>query len=250
MTNDIRRSPIRHLTLSLVSSLFLAACGGELPFPGLTTQEIYALGVQAAQQEEWEEAVESFEYVLFSPGFSRAIEARFRLAGAQYEMERYIESRSEFQRVIDRAPADTLAVRAALGVCRSLAGLSPITQRDQSFTRQARLACRQVAADFAGTVIGLDASRLSEAMTIKLAEQDYDTGLHYVKRGLLESGLLYFEDVATEFPDTEWAPWALYQMIDIFEARGYQRDVETTRELLLEAYPESEPARLLADGAP
>ena len=76
MTNDIRRSPIRHLTLSLSLSLFLAACGGELPFPGLTTQEIYALGVQAAQQEEWEEAVESFEYVLFSPGFNRAIEAR------------------------------------------------------------------------------------------------------------------------------------------------------------------------------
>ena len=250
MTNDIRRSPIRHLTLSLSLSLSLAACGGELPFPGLNTQEIYALGVQAAQQEEWEEAVESFEYVLFSPGFSRAIEARFRLAGAQYEMERYIESRSEFQRVIERAPADTLAVRAALGVCRSLAALSPITQRDQSFTRQARLSCRQVAADFAGTVIGLDASRLSEAMTIKLAEQDYDTGLHYVKRGLIESGLLYFEDVATQYPETEWAPWALYQMVEIFDRRGYLRGLETTRRLLLEAYPDSEPARLLENGKP
>jgi len=250
MTNDILRTPTRHLTLCLVSSLFLAACGGELPFEGLTTEEIYALGLQAAQQEEWEEAAESFEYVLFSPGFNRGIEARFRLAEAQYAMERYIESRSEFLRVIDRAPADTLAVRAALGVCRSLASLSPITQRDQSFTRQARLSCRQVAADYAGTVIGLEAARLSEAMTIKLAEQDYDTGLHYLKRGLFDSALLYFEDVATEFSETEWAPWALFQMVEAFGKIGYQRDVETTRELLLEAYPESEPARLLADGAP
>ncbi len=250
MTNDIRRTRTRNLVLCLASSLFLAACGRELPFPGLTTEEIYALGLQAMQQEEWEEAIESLEYVLFSAGFNRATDARFRLAEAHYARGRYIESRSEFQRVIDRAPADTLAVRAALGVCRSLASLSPITQRDQTFTRQARLTCRQVAADFAGTVIGLEASRLSEAMTIKLAEQDYDTGLHYVKRGLLESGLLYFEVVATQYPETEWAPWALYQMVEIFDRRGYQRDVETTRELLLDAYPDSEPARLLADGAP
>ena len=87
-------------------------------------------------------------------------------------------------------------------------------------------------------------------MTIKLAEQDYDTGLHYLKRGLFDSALLYFEDVATEFSETEWAPWALFQMVEAFGKIGYQRDVETTRELLLEAYPESEPARLLADGAP
>ena len=244
MTNDRRRI----LILCLASSLFLAACGGSLPFPGLTSEEVYALGLQAREQEEWEAAVESFEFVLVSPGFSRASEARLLLAEAQYAQEHYIESRSEFQRVIDRWPADTVAVRAALGVCRSLWSLSPITQRDQSFTRQARLACRQVAADFAGMVVGLQASRLADEMTIKLAEQDYDTGLHYLKRGLLDSALLYFEEVATEFPQTEWAPWALYQMVDVFGRIGYERDVETTRELLLDAYPDSEPARLLEDG--
>ena len=205
------------------------------------------MGLQAMEREEWEEAAESFEHVLFSPGFNHASEARLLLAEAQYSQEHYIESRSEFQRVIDRWPADTVAVRAALGVCRSLASLSPITQRDQSFTRQARLACRQVAADFAGMVIGLQASRLADEMSIKLAAQDYETGLHYLRRGLLDSALLYFEEVATEFPETESAPWALYQMVDVFGRIGYERDVETTRELLLDAYPDSEPALLLED---
>ena len=246
MTNDVRRI----LIFGLASSLFLAACGASLPFPGLTSEEVYALGLQAMEEEEWEEAAKSFEYVVFSPGFNRASEAQLLLAEAQYAQERYIESRSEFQRVIDRWPADTVAVRAAFGVCRSLSSLSPITQRDQSFTRQARLACQQVAADFAGMVIGLQASRLADEMAIKLAEQDYDTGLHYFKRGLLDSALLYFEEVATEFPETEWAPWALHQMIDVFGRIGYERDAETTRELLLEAYPDSEPARLLEDGDP
>ena len=235
--------------LCLGSSLFLAGCGGSLPFPGLTADEVYALGLQAMELEEWDEAAEAFEFALFSPGFSEAAVARLRLANVRYSAERYIEARSEYQRVIDRWPADTVATRAALGVCRSLSSLSPITQRDQAFTRQARLSCRQVAADFAGTLMGLEASRLAEEMYLKLAEQDYETGLHYLKRNLLDSALLYFEEVATEYAETEWAPWALYQMVDVFGRIGYQRDVETTTELLLEAYPDSEPARLLVDGA-
>jgi len=218
-------------------------------YPGLTAEEIWALGLQAREQEEWQDAAEAFEFVLFAPGFERAAEARLLLGEAQYRDGRYIEARSEYQRVIDRWPADTVAVRAALGVCRSLVALSPITQRDQSFTRQARLACRQVAADLAGTVMGLEAGGLAGQMQLKLAEQDYDTGLHYQKRRLFDSALLYFEEVVSEFSETEWAPWALYQMVDVFGRIGYQRDVETTRDLLLETYPDSEPAQLLlADG--
>ncbi len=243
MMNDVRQI----FMFGVALSVSLAACAGSLPYAGFTAEEVYVLGLEAREQEDWKAAVEAFEFVLFSPGFNRAAEARLLLADVQYLDERYIESRSEYQRVIDRWPADTVAVRAALGVCRSLASLSPVTQRDQSFTRQARLACRQVAGDFAGTVMGLEAERLADEMILKLAEQDYDTGRHYLKRGLLDSALLYFEEVADEFSETEWAPWALYQMIDVFGRIGYQRDVESTRELLLDAYPDSEPAQLVLE---
>ena len=235
--------------LCLASSLFFSACGGNLRYTGLTTEEVWALGLQAREQEEWQDAAEAFEFLVFTPGFNRAAEARLLLSEVKYRDGRYIEARSEYQRVIDRWPADTVAVTAAFGVCRSLVGLSPITQRDQAFTRQAGLSCRQVAADLAGTVMGLDALRLADEMQLKLAEQDYDTGLHYQKRGIFDSALFYFEQVVSEFSETEWAPWALYQMVDVFGRIGYQRDVETTRDLLFETYPDSEPAqRLLADG--
>jgi len=243
MTNALARIYM----LSLASSLFFSACGGNVPYAGLTAEEVWALGLQAREQEEWQAAAEAFEFVVFAPGFNRAAEARLLLAEVQYRDRRYIEARSEYQRVIDRWPADTVAVTAAFGVCRSLVGLSPMTQRDQSFTRQARLSCRQVAADLAGTVMGLEAGGLADEMQLKLAEQDYDTGLHYQKRRLFDSALLYFEQVVTEFSETEWAPWALYQMVDVFGRIGYLRDVQATRDLLLETYPDSEPAQLLLE---
>ena len=244
MTNDVRRN----LILCVASSVLFVGCGTTLPFPGLTPEEVFALGLESMGQEDWGGAARSFEFVLASPGFSRPQEARLLLAEAHFADGRYIESRSQFERVVQRWPADTVAVRAALGVCRSLAALSPIPERDQSYTRQARFQCRSVAADFAGLLVGLEASLLADSMTVKLAKQDYDTGIHYLKRNLHDSALLYFEAVATEFPQTEWAPWALYQMIETFGKLGYQRDAETTRNLLLDAYPESEPAGLLEDG--
>jgi len=246
MTNDVRRN----LILCVASSVLFVGCGTTLPFPGLTPEEVFALGLESMGEEDWGGAARSFEFVLASPGFSRPQEARLLLAEAQFSDGLYIESRSQFERVVQRWPADTVAVRAALGVCRSLAALSPIPERDQTYTRQARFYCRSVAADFAGLLIGLEASRLADSMTVKLAKQDYDTGIHYLKRNLHDSALLYFEVVATEFPQTEWAPWALYQMIETFSKIGYQRDAETTRELLLDAYPDSEPAGLLEDGDP
>ena len=113
---------------------------------------------------------------------------------------------------------------------------------------KARLACRQVAADFAGTLVGLRASEIADEMRDKLAERDYDTGLHYLKRGLVDSALLYLEEVFEEYPESPWAPWALYRMIEGFEKINYVRDIETTRGLLLEIYPDSEASKLLENG--
>ena len=234
--------------LVLIAGLSISACGGGLPFPGLTVEEVYNLGVGALEEEDWKEATRAFEEVLVSTGFDRMPEAGLQLAESHFGGARYIAARTEFQRVMDRWPADTTAVRAALGVCRSLKEMSPIPQRDQTFTRQAQMVCGQVAAQFAGTVIGLRASELSNEMLDKLAERDYNTGSHYLKRGLIDSALLYFEEVVEAFPDSKWAPWALYQMIEAFELIGYDRDAETTTELLLGSYPESEPAQMLENG--
>lgn len=235
-------------TLAVIAGPSLSACGGGLPFPGLSVEEVYSLGVGALDQENWTEATKAFEEVLLSTGFDRLPEAGLKLAESHFGGGRFIAARTEFQRVIDRWPTDTTSVHAALGVCRSLAGMSPIPQRDQTFTRQAQINCGQVAAQFAGTVIGLRASEFSDEMLDKLAERDYNTASHYLKRGLIDSSLLYYEEVVESFPDSKWAPWALYQMIEAFEMIGYVRDAETTRELLFGSYPESEPAQMLENG--
>ncbi|HIF37914.1 MAG TPA: outer membrane protein assembly factor BamD [Gemmatimonadetes bacterium] len=247
---NIMKSVLRKIryALAVTTGTALLACGGGLPYPGLSVEEVYSLGVGALEEENWTEATKAFEEVLLSAGFDRMPEAGLQLAESHFGNGRFIAARTEFQRVIDRWPTDTTTVLAALGVCRSLTEMSPIPQRDQTFTRQAQITCGQVAAQFAGTVIGLRASEFSDEMVDKLAERDYNTGSHYLKRGLVDSSLLYYEEVVESFPGSKWAPWALYRMIEAFEMIGYVRDAETTRELLLGSYPESEPAQMLENG--
>ena len=226
-------------------SVLLSACGGGNAFSEITPDEIFNIGLQAYQAEQWSDAIDAFESVLLTPAFTRAPEARLYMAKAYYGDEKFILARSEYQRVLDRYPADTVAPHASLGVCEAFAMASPILQRDQTATQNAWQNCSNVARDYAGTLVGLRAAELQLGMYDKLAEADYLRGKHYYKRGLYDSALIFFEDVIEQFPDSEWAPWAMYEMTITFDRIGYTVDAEEFRQRLTTTYPSSEAAKLV-----
>lgn len=228
------------------ASAVVSACGGGIPFPGLDADEIFNLGLQAYQAENWGDAIRAFERVLITPGFTRAPEARIYTARSYFGKGKFILARSEFQRVLDRYPADTVAPHASLGVCEAFSKASPILQRDQSPTRNAWQSCGNVARDYAGTLVGLRAAELQLAMYDKLAEADFRRGKHYFKRNLFDSALIFYEDVLNNFPDSQWAPWAMHDIILTFEEIGYDADAEEYRERLIRSYPDSEAAKAIA----
>ena len=82
------------------------------------------------------------------------------------------------------------------------------------------------------------------SMYNKLAEADYSRGKHYFKRGLYDSALIFFEDVLEGFPDSEWAPWSMHEIILTFERIGYDTDAAEYRRRLIQNYPDSEAAKL------
>jgi outer membrane protein assembly factor BamD len=227
----------------------VAGCGGGVPFPGLDADEIFNLGVQAYESGDWTAAIKAFERVLITPGFTRAPEARLYMAKSYFGDEKFILSRSEYQRVLDRYPADTVAPHASLGVCEAYAKASPILQRDQTPTRNAWQSCGNVARDYAGTLVGLHAAEIQLTMYNKLAEADYVRGKHYFRRRLYDSALIFFEDVLKNYPDSEWAPWAMHDIIQAFEKIGYEADAEEYRRRLKQTYPDSEAAKSLSGTA-
>lgn len=240
-------------TRAFIAILALAAllwgCASSPPFAGMTAQEIYDESVRLLEEEDWDDAIAGFERILFGfPTFPLAAEARINLARAFYGKEQYLSAASEFTRALERFPTHEIAPRAALGVCRSYVALSPIPQRDQSYTEQAVQSCGNASADFQGTEEAQQAFELRRDMVEKLAEKDYQRGHYYLRRGFNDSAIIWFEDVLERYPDTPAAPKALLGMYDAYRDIGYPEDAAEARERLLSQYPDSPAARELRSG--
>lgn len=227
----------------LVGAL-LPGCSSAPPYQGLSGDELFELGAREFEEEDWDEAVRVFERFLFAdPTNDRIVQGRIYLARAYFNREDYITAASEFSRVLDRHPGDPLAPEAALGVCKSYVALSPHIQRDQGYTLQAFNSCANVVQDFGAFEVSVEAEGLRDQMEEKLARKTLVAGEFYFKRNLYDSGIIYFNDVLTNYPGTETAAQALLRLHQSYTEIGWEREAEDALERLLRDFPDSEAAR-------
>jgi outer membrane protein assembly factor BamD len=240
----------RSLSLVLVFGALgaLTGCASGSKYQGLDAAGVFRLAQEEYDAGEYGDAAETLDRLLLVyPTFEQAAEAYFLMAEAYFRDEQYITSSSEYTRFLDLYPAHPNAPVAALGVCRSYSALSPISQRDQTFTEQALTVCRNVVADYQGRSEAQDAARIANEMREKLARKVYESGHYYLRRDFFDSAIIYFEEVVDTYPDTEWAPRALAGIIEAYEEIGYEEEVELARTRLLSDYPDSPEARALGD---
>ena len=225
-----------------------AACRTVPPYVGLTAPELFDYANAAYEREDWDEAILAYErLVLGAPGFNQMAEARLRLAQSYYQKGEYVTASSEFLRFSTTFPTHELMPDAALGLCRAHSELSPIPDRDQRYTVQAIDSCQTVRLDYPDTPQAGVADSLWTDMREKLARKDLDRGEFYFDRGLLDSGLVFFEDVVEQYPETTSAPSALLFIVRTYERLGYEEDASEARQRLLELYPDSDAAQEIRD---
>ena len=227
----------------------LGACASTPRWQGLTASQLFEMGSAEFEAGDYGDASETLERLILGvPGFEQAAEAQLMLARAYFLDEQYILSQSEFTRFIDRYPAHPQAAEAALGVCQSNQALSPISQRDQTFTLQAAQVCENVAADWSGAPAADEAAAVAQEMRAKLAKKQYENGSYYLRRNVPDAAILYWQQLVVSYPETEWAATALAGIIEAYTRIGYDDEVEAATARLLQDYPESPEARAIGGG--
>ena len=225
-----------------------AACSSTPPYFGLTASELLEYSREAYERADWDEAVTALErLVQGAPGFDQMAEARMLLAQAYLNKGDFVTANSEFVRFSSTYPTHQLMSEAALGLCRSHSRLSPILDRDQQYTVQALSSCQAVALDFPGTPAAVEADSIRGVMVEKLAWRDVGRGEFYFNRGLLDSGLIYFEQALEDYPDTTAAPAALHFMYRTYRRLEYEEEALEARQRLLDRYPDSPEAEEVRD---
>lgn len=242
----------RHTAFAALVVVMTTACASTSPYQGMTSAQLFALAEAEYEQEDWGDAIEVLERLLNAdPGFAQAAEARMMLANAYFADEKYVTAQSEYNRFLDRFGGHERAPEAALGICRANAALSPIPERDQTYTRQAVLVCSNIARDYVGIddEVAQQAADIANRMRSKLAEKLFLTANEfYADRDYWDSAIIYYERIVDEFGDTAWAPRAILGLMNAYGEIGYEDDVETWRQRLLNSYPDSPEARSIDNG--
>jgi outer membrane protein assembly factor BamD len=230
--------------------LLLAGCGSrQTPLAELGAEELWNRGVTEFNEEDWGEAIRYLDrYSLVGGSDPRVYQARYYVAQAHFNGEEYVTAATEAARLAGDLGRLDLADDARFLACRSYDELSPRPQLDQEYTRAAIEHCSALVDYFPDSEYAEAANEIVTAMWSKLAEKVFEAGDWYQRRRGYDSALIYYQDVVSEYPNTEWAPRALGRMIEIYGILEYIEEQDEAREQLLQAYPDSEAARLHGGG--
>lgn len=238
----------RHLKpLGLVAIVLLTACHTPDPYRGLEAGDLFALATKEFDAAKYESAQRALDRLFIAfPTYERAAEAQLMLAETYVRRKEYVTAQNEFTRFIDRFPTDPSAPDAALRRCQAAVALSPTVQRDQKYTEDAEVQCRNVASDYPGTPSATAAAQIADLMHLKLAEKLYTIGDYYYRRKFYESSITYYQMIEDDYSTTAWAPKALLGIMRAYQKIGYQDLVDETKQKILDTYPNSEEAKGLA----
>jgi outer membrane protein assembly factor BamD len=243
----IESRPFRRAALALLVAAALPGCAVFRTPPPLTVESAYTQGMAAYNAGQYRRAAELLgQFVPNAAADPRLKGALMALGRSHLETREYVSATAQFLRVATEFPRDPEAAEARFGLCDAYHRLSPRPQLDPEYTTAAITYCESFASIYPGTPQATQATEWVAQMRGKLAEKSYQNGFFYIRRGLYDAAVVYFNEVLTLFPETQWAPTALLRLSEAYDRMGYREERAATRERLLREFPQSPEARNLA----
>ena len=205
------------LFLTIFSLLLCEGCGPKQVKAPLDDGDEYELALQKLEGEDYLEAREGFERLQYNhPGSELCDDAQFQVAESYFLDEDYIMASFEYSKLIKQYLSSPFREMAQyrLGMCYY--GLMNPYTLDQEDTY---LAIEEfniyLFTHPGGTRLEEVREKLAECRNV-LARKEYETGKFYMKRSRPESARIYFEEVVSQYGDTDWYFPALVELGNSF----------------------------------
>ena len=230
--------------LGALALMTLGACGSRGPLlHELGPDELYERGMQKLQEEKWDDAIRSLEQLAARyPTDSRIEEVRFEIGNAYFGKKEFVTAAAEYVRLATDYPSSEYADDSRFKTCEAYYRLSPKPQLDQEYTQAAINHCEALISYFPQSEFSPRARALVDDLYAKLAQKDYLNGEYYFKRQALDSSIIYYEELISRYPNSEYAPKALLRLVQVYQRLGYAEELEEAKERLLNAFPETDEA--------
>jgi outer membrane protein assembly factor BamD len=222
-----------------VFSLFIWGCGSSIDTSNYTPSERLAYAQKLYNDEDYLEAVQEFQAIILQyPGNPVVDDAQYYLAESRYQRGEYILAAYEFSKLIKTMPASEFVPKAQFMLAECYYGLSPDYRLDQQYTKKA-ISEYQAFIDFfpANEKVKEAEKKISE-LNDKLAHKEYNTADLYETMGDDRSALIYYTNVIDDYHDTQYAPIAMYDKINLLVSMNKNNDALDEISKFLERYPD------------
>lgn len=221
----------------------LAGCGhGFRPRDFANPEALFRASLQQFKAEKWENAQAGFEQLSNELSAQDPLLAPvlFYLAITHEKRKDYLLASQAYMRVADGFPDDTLAPEAVLGSGRSLSQMWRKSVLDPAEGQQAASTLRMLLATYPDAKAAAEAKWRLDSLDDKFARKDYDTGVHYLRRGAIDPAIIYFKDVVKTYPNTAHARLAWLRLHELYTKIRWKDDATDACLAMWKQYPDTD----------
>lgn len=227
-------------TLALIFvTIFLFGCSSTLDTTNMAPEEKLAYAIKLYDQEDYEEAVKEFETIILQyPGSSIIDDAQYYLAMTRFQREEYILAAYQFSKLIKGMPSSDFLADAQFMLANCYYELSPDFTLDQKYSKKA-VEEFQVFIDFFPLNARVsDAEVKIKELNDKMARKEYEAARIYDKMEYYLAAFKYYDIVMEIYHDTQYAPLALYNKINLLVDKKRDSEAFTEAEKFIQKYPD------------
>jgi outer membrane protein assembly factor BamD len=229
---------MKYLFSLIIISFFLAGCTSTLDTINLDADSRLKYAISLSDNEDYLDAVNEFQALILQyPGNEIADDAQYYLAMTRYKREEYVMAAFEFSKLIKNMPASDFVPESQYMLAESYYQLSPNYALDQRYSKKA-IEEYQAFIDFfpTNTKVQEAETKIAE-LNNKLAEKEYNNAYIYLKLEYYSAALIFYNSVIDTYHDTQFAPLAMYDKINLLVDRG--RNTEALLEIskFIQKYP-------------
>ena len=223
---------------ALALLLVFSACGGRKIAPELSVEQLREAGLAKMEAGDEPAARELFENMI-ARSSSVAAEALYYIALSYYRQELYEEAFVRFEQIIDRYPASEWCDDAQYMKGESrLASALPL-EKDQTAVDEALDEFLTLVEEYENSPLVPKAQDgIARARALKAAKL-LAIGKFYRKAGERRAAVVYFENLAAEYPEYERLDEATFLAAECYGRLGDIEAASRNYRYLLSRFPES-----------
>ena len=231
---------MRNILVIIIFSLAVWGCGSSIDTSNYSPSQRQAYAMKLYNDENYLDAIQEFQAIILQyPGNAVVDSAQYYLAESRYQRGEYILGAYEFSKLIKTMPASKLIPDAQFMLADCYYELSPDYRLDQQYTKKA-IEEFQAFIDFFPTNEKVkEAEQKINELNDKLAHKEYNTANLYNIMGDDESAIIYYTKVVDDYHDTQYAPNALYDEINLLVSLNMNNKALEEIGKFLERYPDN-----------